>query len=114
IACVMVEPRHRAIVGVEGETLVRQSAKRESNCGLDGAAMADGDDVPAGLRTRDAVDRRCYATIEVHKTLAAGRGLVDIGEPAGAGRTRRDERRAVHALPSPEILFGESRLPRHL
>ena len=114
VAGVMIEPRHRAIIDVEGETLVRQPAERESDRGLDRAAMADRDDVPARLRARDAVDRRCYATIEVHETLAAGRGLVDIGEPAGADRTRRDEGRAVHALPSPEILFGEGRLPRHI
>src|ERR1700730_15479727 len=106
--CVVIEPRHRAMVGVEGQPLLHEAAERKTDRGLDGAAMADGDDVPARLLAGDAIDRRCGAVIKVHKTLAAGRGLIDIGEPDGAGRTRSDERRAIHALPSPEILLGES------
>src|SRR5689334_8532266 len=69
----MIEPRHRAIIDVEGEPALRQSAKRKPDRGPDGAAMSDRDDVPARLfRRRDAIDRDAGAVVEIHETLASG------------------------------------------
>jgi hypothetical protein len=111
--CKMVKPRHRAIVDVEAEPALRQSAERKTHRRLDGAAMADDDHVPARLRLGDALDRVAGAVVEIHETFAAGRGLVDGGEPVAAGRTARQKFRAIHALPLAEMLFGERRLARH-
>ena len=61
----------------------------------------------------DALDRALHAVIEIHETLAAGRGLVDIGKPVAADRPAGEERRAIHALPLAEMLFGEGRYVRH-
>src|SRR5215470_15641776 len=108
----MVEPRHRAIVDVEGEALLDQATQRESDGGLDRAAMAGGDHVLAGMRCREALDRVPGAVVEIHETFAAGCGLVDVGKPAVAGRAARDERGAVHALPLPKMLLGEGRFLR--
>src|SRR5580693_1871378 len=76
-ACEMIEPRHRAIVDVEGEALVRLTAERKADRRLDGAAMRDGDDVPSRVLDIDAHDRSLHAVIEIHETLAARRRLVD-------------------------------------
>src|SRR5262245_29036987 len=108
--CKMVKPRHRAVVDVEGEPALRQSAERETHGRLDGAAMADDNHVPARLRFGDALDRVAGAVVEIHETFAAGRRLVDGGEPVAAGRTARQKLRAIHALPLAEMLFGERRL----
>ena len=51
-ACEMIEPRHRAIVDVEGQALLRLAAERETDRRLDGAAMGDRDDVLARLPRR--------------------------------------------------------------
>src|SRR6476620_3677768 len=72
-ACEMIEPRHRAIVDIESETLVRLTAKCKRDGGLDRAAMRDGDDVPARLLGVDLRDAAADAAIEIHETLAAGR-----------------------------------------
>src|SRR5665213_983270 len=109
----MVEPRHRTIVDVEGEAFFRQAAKRETDRGLDGAAVRDGDNIPARMFDSEAVDRALYAIVEIHETLAARRGLVDRGKPVAAGRAAGEERGAMHALPSAEMLFGQRIFVRH-
>src|SRR5262249_4002981 len=81
-ARIVIEPRHRAIVDVEGQALLDQPAERERNRSPDRAAMGGGDDVPARMFARDTIDRGSGAMIEVHEALATGRGLADIGEPA--------------------------------
>src|SRR5882724_5888704 len=112
-ACEMIEPRHRTIVDVEGQALVGLTAERQTDGGLDRSAMAHGNDVLAGLVEVDPVDRPADAVIEVHEAFAARRGFADVGKPVAADRTAGDECRAIHALPFPEILFGESRYPGH-
>src|SRR4051812_39496147 len=84
-ACEMIEPCHRNIVDVEGEALFGVAAERKTNGGLDGSAMADGDHVPARLLGVDPLDRAACAVVEIHKTLAAWRGFVDVGKPVAAG-----------------------------
>src|SRR5579864_8258391 len=106
-ACNMIEPRHRAIVDIEGKPLVRKPAKREPKRSLDGAAVTRDDHIPARLFRRDALDRVLGAIVEIHEALAARRRLVDRREPEAPGRLARQERRAVHALPCPEMLLGE-------
>src|SRR6185295_18188612 len=103
----MVEPRHRAIVDIEGEAFLRLTAERKADGRPDRAAMRDDDDVPARLLGVDALDGAACAVIEVHETLAAGRGFVDFSQPVAADRTAGKERRAVQALPLTEMLFGE-------
>src|SRR6202790_75153 len=109
----MIEPRHRTIVDVEHEALVRLMAERKPDRRLDGAAMGDGDHVAAGVFDVDAFDRAAHAVVEVHETFAARRRLVDRSEPRAAARPAGEECRAVHALPFPEMLFGEIGLMRH-
>src|ERR1700751_5813599 len=109
----MVEPRHRAIVDVERETLFDQAAERKPDSRLDRAAVTDGDDILAGFAAGDFLDRAGRTIVEIHKTLATGRGLADVGEPMAAGRAARDKRRAIHPLPSPEMLLGERGDLRH-
>src|SRR5579862_5865383 len=84
----MVKPRHRAIVDVEGQPLLDQAPHCKTDRRLDGTAVTDRDDIPAGLRLRDAIDRSDDTVIEVHETFATGRRFIDIGEPTRAGRTR--------------------------
>ena len=45
----MIEPRHRTIVDIEGETFLRLTAECKPDRGPDRAAMRDDDDVPALL-----------------------------------------------------------------
>src|SRR5216684_8331927 len=104
--CEMIEPRHRAIVDVEGEALFGLVAKREPDRGLDGAAMRDRNDVLAGLFGADPLDRAAHTVVEIHETLAARRGLVDISEPVAADRPAGDKCRAVHSLPFAKMLLG--------
>src|SRR6202012_2871488 len=113
LACEMVEPRDRTIINIEAEAPVHEATEREPDRGLDGATMSDGNHVPACMLAHDALDGAFGAVIEIHKTLAAGRRLVDVGEPATAGRPRGDEGGAVHALPFPEILLGQFGVLRH-
>src|SRR5436305_12371932 len=103
----MVEPRHRAIVDIEGEAFIRLTAECKPDSGPDRAAMRDDDDVPARLLGADALDGGADAVIEVHETLAAGRDLVDLRKPVTADRAAGEERRAIHALPLTEMLLGE-------
>src|SRR5437879_505808 len=110
----MVEPRHRAIVDIEGKAFIRLTAECKPDCGPDRAAMRDDDDVPARLLGVDAFDGGAYAVIEVYETLAAGRGFVDPGKPVAADRATGEERRAIHALPFTEMLLGECVHMRHL
>ena len=110
----MIEPRHRAIVDIEGEALVRLTAERKPDGGPDRAAMRDGDDVPARLLGVDALDGAADAVIEVHETLAAGRGFVDTRKPVAADRQARVKCRAIHALQLAEMLFGERVHMRHI
>ena len=67
----------------------------------------DRDHVLARLLGVDALDRAADAVIEIHETFAAGRRLVDVGEPVAADRLAGEERGAIHALPLAEMLFGE-------
>src|SRR5205823_6052973 len=110
----MVEPRHRAIVDIEGEAFIRLTAECKRDSGPDRAAMRDDDDVPARLLGIDAFDGAADAVIEVHETLAAGRGFVDPGKPVAADRAAGEERRAIHALPFTEMLLGERIYVRHI
>ena len=103
----MIEPRHRTIVDIEGETFLRLTAERKPDRGPDRAAMRHHDDVPARLFGIDAFDRAASAVIEVHKTLAAGRDLVDLSEPVTADSAAGEERCTIEALPLTEMLFGE-------
>src|SRR5829696_3688587 len=103
----MIEPRHRTIVDVECEALFRQPAKCEADGRPDRAAMRDDDDVPARLLGVDALDGAASAVIEVHETLAAGRGFVDTRKPMAADRQARVKCRAIHALQLAEMLLGE-------
>ena len=70
-------------------------------------------DVPAGLFGVDALDRAADAVIEIHETLAAGRGLVDRGKPVAAGGRLARKRGAIHALPFAEMLLGKRCFVRH-
>ena len=110
----MIEPRHRTIVDIEGEAFFGLTAKRETDGGPDRAAMRNDDHVPARLLGIDALDGAAGAVIEVHETLAAGRGFVDRRKPVAADRPAREKRRAIHALPLAEMLFGERVHVRHL
>src|SRR5216117_3943885 len=110
----MIEPRHRTIVDIEGETFLRLTAECKPDRGPDRAAMRDDDDIPARLLGVDALDGTACAVIEVHETLAAGRGFVDLSKPVAADRPARQERRAIKALPLTEMLFGERVHVRHL
>ena len=67
----MIEPRHRAIVDVEGKPLLHHAAERMSDRRLDRAAMADRDHVASGMGDGKAVDR---LTIE-----HAGRDVIAVG-----------------------------------
>ena len=113
-ACEMIEPRHRTIVDVEGEALLGLTAERKPDRRLDRSAMRDDDHVLARLLGVDALDRAADAVIEIHETLAAGRGFVDRRKPVAADRPAREERRAIHALPFAEMLFGERVHVRHV
>src|SRR5262249_26161613 len=64
--CEMIEPRHRAIVDIEGKTLFDPSAKRETDRRLDRAAVTHGDDVLAGFAAGDLLDRAGRAIVEIH------------------------------------------------
>src|SRR6185437_1102797 len=110
----MIKPRHRAIVDVEAEPLLHQAAERQPDRSLDGAAMADRYHVAPGMGDGQAINRALGAAVEIHKTFAAWRRHVDLGKPAAARRTACDECGAVHALPLPEMLLGESGFVRHL
>ena len=110
----MVEPRHRTIVDIEGEALFGLTAERKTDRGLDRSAMGNDDHVLARLLVVDALDRAANAVIEIHETLAAGRGFVDRREPVAADRPARQKRRAIHALPFAEMLFGKGVHVRHL
>src|SRR5437879_1833564 len=110
----MIEPRHRTIVDIEGETFLRLTAECKPDSSPDRAAMRDDDDVPARLLGIDAFDRAANAVIEVHETLAARRGFVDSSKPVAADRPAREERRAIHALPLAEMLLGERGHMRHI
>src|SRR6266478_2107975 len=113
-ACEMIEPRHRAIVDVEGEAFFGLTAERKPDGGLDRSAMGHGDHILASLVDVDPVDRATYTVIEVHEALAAGWGFADVGKPVAADRPAGDECSAIHALPLSEMLFGESRFPGHV
>src|SRR6478736_2401262 len=110
----MIEPRHRTIVDIESKTFIRLTAEREPDRGPDGTAMRDRDDVPARLLGVDALDGAANAVIEVHETLAAGRGFVEVSKPVAADRPARQERRAIEALPLTEMLLGERVDMRHV
>src|SRR5437879_5836400 len=110
----MIEPRHRTIVDIEGETFLRLTAERKADGRPDRAAMRDDDDVPARLLGVDALDGAANAVIEVHETLAAGRDLVDLRKPVTADRAAGEEHRAIHALPLTEMLLGERIYVRHI
>src|SRR5665213_24850 len=64
----MIEPRHRAIVDIKGETLFGQVSQRQTDRGLDGAAMRHRDDVLARMRCCDALDYATHAVIAVSYT----------------------------------------------
>src|SRR6478609_4445297 len=110
----MVEPRHRAIVDIEGKAFRRLTAECKPESGPDRSAMRDDDDVPARLLGVDALDGCADAVIEVHETLAAGRGFVEVSKPVAADRPARQERRAIEALPLTEMLLGERVDMRHV
>src|SRR6476620_5041513 len=110
----MIEPRHRTIVDIESKTFIRLTAEREPDRGPDGTAMRDRDDVPARLLGVDALDGGADAVIEVHETLAAGRGFVDTGKPVSAGRQTGVKCCAINALQFAEMLLGERIHMRHL
>src|SRR6476659_7529022 len=108
LACEVIEPRHRAIVDGEGEALFRLVAEREPDRRLDRSAMPHRNHVPAGMFGADALDRAAHAVVQIHKTFAARRRIVDRREPVAADldRPAGEERRAVEALPFAEMLFG--------
>src|SRR6059036_66357 len=110
----MIEPRHRTIVDIEGETFLRLTAECKPDRGPDRAAMRDDDDVPARLLGVDALDGTACAVIEVHETLAARRGFVDFSQPVAADGAAGEERRAIQALPLAEMLLGERVHMRHV
>jgi hypothetical protein len=110
----MIEPRHRTIVDVECEAIFGQPAKCEADGRPDRAAMRDDDDVPARLLSVDALDGGAGAVIEVHETLAAGRGFVDGSKPVAADRQAGVKCRAIHALQLAKMLFGERVHVRHV
>src|SRR4051794_14077937 len=96
----MIEPRHRAIVDIEGKAFLRLTAERKADGSPDRAAMRDDDDVPARPLGVDALDGTACAVIEVHETLPAGRRFVDFGKPVAAdgaaGKERCDSGLATH------------------
>src|SRR5215207_4728701 len=110
----MIEPRHRAIVDVEGEAFIGLAAERKTDRGPDRSAMGSDDYIPARLLGIDTLDGTARAVIEIQKALAAGRGFVDRGKPVAAGRLAREECRAIHALQLAEMLLGERADVRHL
>src|SRR5258708_2586072 len=109
----MVEPRHRAIVDIEGEAFSGWTAQRQTDGRPDRSAMRHRDHVPARLLARDALDGAAGAVIKIHETLATRRGLVDPGKPVTAGRQARYVGLAIHALQLAEMLLGDSLLLRH-
>src|SRR5215216_3107553 len=109
----MIEPRHRTIVDIESETFLGLTAECKPDRGPDCAAMRDDDDVPARLLGVDALDGAASAVIEVHETLAAGRGFVDGRKPVAADRQARVKCRAIHALQLAKMLLGERVHMRH-
>src|SRR5687767_6408839 len=112
--CDVIEPRHRYVVDIEGEALVGLTAQRKTDRGLDRSAMSHGNHVLAGMLNRDALDRAADTVVEIHKTFAAGCCFVDRREPMRTGGTAGQKRRAIHALPFAEMLFGKVLDVRHL
>src|SRR5258707_2813942 len=112
IAWEVIEPRHRAIVDGEGEAFFRLVAEREPDRRLDRSTMPHRNHVIAGMFGADALDRAAHAVVEVHKTFAARRRIVDRRKPVTADldRPAGKERRAVEPLPFAEMLFGKCRL----
>src|SRR5260370_42372571 len=60
----------------------------------------------------DPLDRAAHTVVEIHKTFAARRRVVDRREPVAADfdRTAGKKCRAVQSLPFAEMLFGQRRL----
>src|SRR3954452_18257171 len=110
----MIEPRHRAIVDIEGEASLRLPPECKPDGRPDRAAMRDDDHIPARLLGVDALDGAACAVIEIPETLAAGRGFVNLSKPVAADRPAGKERRAIQALPFAEMLFGERAHMRHV
>ena len=77
--------------------------------------MRDDDDVFAGMREVDPIDRAFDASVEIHEALTARRWVVDRRKPVAADldRTAGKERSPIETLPFPEMLLGECRLVRH-
>ena len=96
------------------EAFLRLTAERKPDRRPDRAAMRDDDDVPARPLGVDALDGTACAVIEVHETLAAGRGFVDFSKPVTADGAAGKERCAIQALPLTEMLFGERVHMRHI
>jgi hypothetical protein len=76
--------------------------------------MRHHDHIPARLLGVDALDGAANAVIEVHKTLAAGRGFVDSSKPVPAYRQARVKCRTIDALQLAKMLLGERVHVRHL
>src|SRR5262249_34262599 len=87
---------------------LRLSAEREPDRRLDAPAVADRDDILAGVLDIDALNRATDPVVEVHVALTARRSLIDTRIPMAAERAAGEERGAVHPLPLTKILFGET------
>src|SRR5579864_7400936 len=70
-ACEMIEPRHRAIIDIEGKTFLGLAAKGKPDRRLDRAAMTNRNHVMARVLNIDALDRAADAVVQVQKTFAA-------------------------------------------
>src|SRR3954454_11463837 len=105
----MIEPCHRTIVDGKGKSSLRLVAEREPDRRLDCSAVRNGYHVLAGVLRIDALDRAAHTIIEIHKTLAAWRRIIDRRKPVAADRDRPagEECRTVQTLPLAEMLFGE-------
>src|SRR5215216_3330094 len=110
----MIEPRRRTIVDIEGEALFGLTAECKPDRRLDRATVRHHDHIPARLLGVDALDGAASAVIEVHETLAAGRGFVDTRKPIAADWQARVKCRAIHALQLAKMLLGERVHMRHL
>src|SRR5262245_35469267 len=110
IAAEVVEPGDRAIVDNEGEAGFRIQLEREGERGLDGAAVADRNDVAVGVLARQPHDGSLGALNQVAKALAARRLLVGRAEPEMMTLLATGEEfLAREPLPFAEMLFSEFR-----
>ena len=83
--------------------------ERVGECRADRAAMRDGDDVAAGMRLDQTVDRPRHPCHDIDEALAAGRRQMRrrMPEPRRSAAAQPIDLLVGHSLPIAEMLLGE-------